>query len=91
MSDVVAVEGVTRRFGANRGVDDISFTVRAGDVFGFLGPNGAGKSTTIRLLLGLYRRDSGGLRVFGLDPQRDPAGVHQGSATCPANWRSIRA
>jgi len=77
VSDVVVVEGVTRRFGANRGVDDIGFTVGAGEVFGFLGPNGAGKSTTIRLLLGLYRRDSGSLRVFGLDPQQDPVEVHR--------------
>ena len=77
MSNAVAVEHVTRRFGAHRGVDDVSFDVRIGEVFGFLGPNGAGKSTTIRLLLGLYRRTSGHLRVFGLDPQEDPVEVHR--------------
>ena len=76
MSDVIAVDGLTRRFGVVRGVTDVSFRVHAGEVFGFLGPNGAGKSTTIRLLLGLYRPTSGSARVFGLDPQRDPVGLH---------------
>lgn len=75
MPDVVAVENLTRSFGAARGVSDISFQVSAGEVFGFLGPNGAGKTTTIRLLLGLYRRSSGQVRVFGLDPERDPVGI----------------
>jgi ABC-2 type transport system ATP-binding protein len=76
VSDVIAVEGLTRQFGTVRGVTDVSFRVRPGEVFGFLGPNGAGKSTTIRLLLGLYRRTSGNVRVFGLDPQRDPVPLH---------------
>ena len=44
---VVSVEHLTRRFGSQRGVTDVSFDVAAGEVFGFLGPNGAGKSTTI--------------------------------------------
>ena len=77
VSDVVAVEGVTRTFGARRGVTDVSFTVRAGEVFGFLGPNGAGKSTTIRLMLGLYRRTAGALRVFGADPQDGAVEIHR--------------
>ena len=74
---VVVVEGLTKRFGSNRGVCDVSFEVASGEVFGFLGPNGAGKSTTIRLLLGLYRPDAGRMRVFGLDPTRDGVAIHR--------------
>jgi ABC-2 type transport system ATP-binding protein len=74
---VVAVDGLTKRFGANRGVDELCFEVAAGEVFGFLGPNGAGKSTTIRLLLGLYRPSSGRIRVFDLDPTRDGVALHR--------------
>jgi ABC-2 type transport system ATP-binding protein len=74
---VVTIDGLTRRFGSRRGVTDVSFEVRAGEVFGFLGPNGAGKSTTIRLLLGLYRADSGTMSVLGLDPQRDAVALHR--------------
>ena len=74
---VVKVERLTRRFGANRGIDQVSFQIGPGEVFGFLGPNGAGKSTTIRLLLGLYRPDSGRMWVFGSDPNRDAAAIHR--------------
>ena len=74
---VIAVEGLTRRFGGRRGVTDVSFEVRAGEVFGYLGPNGAGKSVTIRLLLGLYHPTSGRAEVFGLDPRRDAVEIHR--------------
>jgi ABC-2 type transport system ATP-binding protein len=73
---VVAVDGLTKRFGANIGVRHVSFSVHRGEVFGFLGPNGAGKSTTIRLLLGLYRPSAGRIRVFDLDPSRDSVAIH---------------
>jgi ABC-2 type transport system ATP-binding protein len=73
----VSVEGLTRRFGAYRGIEQVSFAIGAGEVFGFLGPNGAGKSTTIRLLLGLYRPTSGRIRVFGMDPSRDSVPIHR--------------
>lgn len=77
MSDVIAVERLTRMFGSRRGVTEISFEVAAGEVFGFLGPNGAGKSTTIRLLLGLYRPTSGRMGVLGFDPARDSVAIHR--------------
>ena len=77
MAHVVAVERLTRRFGAHRGVTEITFEVRAGEVFGFLGPNGAGKSTTIRLLMGLYRPTSGRMRVLDLDPTCDSVTIHR--------------
>ena len=77
MTTAVRVEHLTRRFGARRGVTDVSFEVDVGEVFGFLGPNGAGKSTTIRLLLGLYRATSGRMRVLDLDPISDSVAIHR--------------
>ncbi|MEO6886988.1 MAG: ABC transporter ATP-binding protein [Jatrophihabitantaceae bacterium] len=77
MSAVVQVDGLTRTFGARRGITDVTFDVEQGEVFGFLGPNGAGKSTTLRLLLGLYRPTSGTASVFGLHPMRDSVEIHR--------------
>lgn len=79
----IEVTSVTKSFGRHRGVCDVSFDVRAGEVFGFLGPNGAGKSTTIRLLLGLYRPTAGRLRVYGHDPSADPVAVHRAVGYLP--------
>ena len=71
----IEVRRLTRRFGAFTAVDDLSFSVRPGEVFGFLGSNGAGKSTTIRMLCGLLRPTSGSARVGGIDVGVDPEGV----------------
>lgn len=71
----ITVDRLTKRFGSFVAVDDFSLQVDRGDVHGFLGPNGAGKSTTIRVLLGLYRRDGGDVQVLGLDPQARAAEV----------------
>ena len=59
------VENVTKRFGEFTAVDDLSFDVRAGRVFGFLGPNGAGKTTTIRMIVGITAPDEGRIELFG--------------------------
>ena len=64
---VLSAENLTKRFGDREAVADVSFEVRAGEVFGFLGPNGAGKTTTIRMLVGLARPDRGRVRIRGLD------------------------
>ena len=64
----IVVEGLTKSFGSFMAVDHVSFTVKAGDVFGWLGPNGAGKTTTIRMLLGLIKPTSGSASVLGFDP-----------------------
>ena len=68
----VTVDHLTRRFGTFTAVDDVSFSVPRGEIFGFLGPNGAGKSTTIKMLCGLLAPTSGTGRVHGLDIGRDP-------------------
>ncbi len=67
MTDLIQVSNLTKRYGANRGIQDVSFTIQEGEVFGFLGPNGAGKTTTIRTLMGLLKPTSGQARIGGLD------------------------
>jgi ABC-2 type transport system ATP-binding protein len=67
VTDAVVVSGLTRRFGDFVAVDDVSFTVAAGEIFAFLGPNGAGKTTTIRMLAGLLPPTAGTARVAGYD------------------------
>ncbi len=71
----IDVRGLTRRFGSFVAVNDLSFDVRPGEIFGFLGANGAGKSTTIRMLCGLLRPTSGTATVGGVDVSQDPEGV----------------
>jgi ABC-2 type transport system ATP-binding protein len=71
----IEVKNLTRRFGNFVAVNDVSFEVRAGEIFGFLGSNGAGKSTTIRMLCGLLQPTSGTATVGGIDVIRDPEGV----------------
>jgi drug efflux transport system ATP-binding protein len=74
-ADAIAVQDLTRKFGAFTAVDRVSFSVRPGEIFGFLGANGAGKSTTIRMLCGLLKPTSGSATVGGVDVRRDPEGV----------------
>jgi ABC-2 type transport system ATP-binding protein len=64
---MIVLQGLTKEFSNGRGIFDLSFTVPAGEVFGYLGPNGAGKSTTIRHLMGFLRPDSGSARINDLD------------------------
>lgn len=66
-SPAIEVDGLTKKFGSFVAVNNISFTVPRGEIFGFLGPNGAGKTTTIRMLLGLLTPTSGSAKVVGLD------------------------
>ncbi len=73
----VEVENLVKRFGDFVAVDNVSFTVRRGEVFGFLGPNGAGKSTIIRILCGLLRPTSGVGHVSGFDISTEPEAIRR--------------
>jgi ABC-2 type transport system ATP-binding protein len=73
---VVVAEGLTKFYGATRGIEGLAFEVWSGEVFGYLGPNGAGKSTTIRTMLDCIRPTSGRVRIFGLDPRADAPAIH---------------
>ena len=64
---MIECEGLTRRFGTFTAVDDVSFEVAKGSIFGFLGPNGSGKSTVIRMLCGILEPTAGKARIGGLD------------------------
>ncbi|MBB3111916.1 ABC-2 type transport system ATP-binding protein [Paenibacillus phyllosphaerae] len=64
---MLTVERLTKRFAGGKGIEDVSFQVEKGEVFGFLGPNGAGKSTTIRHILGFMKPDAGRVTVQGMD------------------------
>ncbi|WP_285318283.1 ABC transporter ATP-binding protein [Pseudarthrobacter sp. lyk4-40-TYG-27] len=74
---MVQLSGLTKRFGRNTALDDVTLTIGPGEVFGYLGPNGAGKTTTIRLLMGMLRPTSGTAAVLGLDAWRQARDVHR--------------
>jgi len=73
----IETEGLTKRFGSLKAVDQLSFEVGEGEVFGLLGPNGAGKTTTVRVLACLISPSEGSARVGGYDIRRDPMKVRQ--------------
>ncbi len=77
MPPAVSVANLSKRFGDFTAVDNISFTVASGEIFGFLGPNGSGKTTTIRILLGLLHPTSGQATVLGYDVIHHPEQIAQ--------------
>jgi ABC-2 type transport system ATP-binding protein len=83
VADVIVAEQLTKYYGKQRGVIELSFSVPPGEIFGFLGPNGAGKTTTIRTMLDFIRPTSGRMSVFGLDSHRDSIEVHRRSGYLP--------
>jgi ABC-2 type transport system ATP-binding protein len=75
METAVVFDRVSKRFGQAQAVDDVSFEVRRGEMFGLIGPDGAGKTTTIRLMCGLIGADAGSIEVLGRNPVRDHRAV----------------
>lgn len=92
---VVTVQRLQKSYGGHLVVDNVTFDVYAGEIFGLLGPNGAGKTTTIECIEGLRQADDGRLQVLGLDPQwprdtnqlRERTGVQLQSTTLPSRIR----
>ena len=89
---VIAVEHLHKAYGSTVAVDDVSFSVGAGEIFGILGRNGAGKTTTVECLLGLRVPDGGHLSVLGLNPQETAisctSGSEPSSSRAPCHPRS---
>ncbi|HET7120904.1 MAG TPA: ABC transporter ATP-binding protein [Solirubrobacterales bacterium] len=85
-SAAIETAALTKRYGRHRGIEDVSFTVHPGEVFGFLGPNGAGKTTTIRTLLDLIHPTSGSARLFGLDSRRDSVAIRSRLGNLPGDF-----
>ncbi len=77
MTPVIDVRHLHKRYGDTVAVDDVSFSVQPGEIFGILGPNGAGKTTTVECVEGLRAPDGGTISVLGLDPRRDRAELTQ--------------
>src|SRR5690625_2201716 len=90
MTEVVKVQVVQKNFGAVESLRDVSFTVEPGEVVGFIGPNGSGKTTTIRILLGVIKRDDGEAKIFGKDVWRDSFVIQKYISYVPVNvWRNL--
>jgi ABC-2 type transport system ATP-binding protein len=93
MSTIVDCEHVVKRYGNITAVDDVSFHIEEGEIFGMVGPNGAGKTTTIECLEGLRKPDGGMIRVLGIDPQseghtlRERTGIQLQSSNLPDRMR----
>jgi ABC-2 type transport system ATP-binding protein len=77
MTSVIEVRGLRKQYGDTVAVEDVSFTVAEGEIFGILGPNGAGKTTTVECVEGMRKPDGGEISVLGLDPVRDHAELTQ--------------
>src|SRR5213596_1515939 len=75
MSEIIKIQNLTKYFNEVKAVDDLSFSVSEGEIYGFLGQNGAGKSTTIRMLLSLVKPTSGSIQLFGKDLASDRSAI----------------
>lgn len=84
MENRIEIQNLTKNYGKHRGVENVSFSVREGEIFGFLGPNGAGKSTTIRSMLGLIKYDHGHIMINGLDAKKDKEKILQDIGYMPS-------
>jgi ABC-2 type transport system ATP-binding protein len=82
----IETRGLTKFYGAERGIEDVSMTVEPGEVFGFLGPNGAGKTTTIRTLLDLLHPTRGSATIFGLDSRRESVAIRARLGNLPGDF-----
>lgn len=83
-NNVIDIQNLTKQYGKQRGIDNVSFSVEKGEIFGFIGPNGAGKSTTIRTLLALIHSTSGSATIFGKDCIEDAPSIAQNIGYLPS-------
>src|SRR6187551_899286 len=83
---VIETDGLTKLYGKARGIEDVTFSVEPGEVFGFLGPNGAGKTTAIRTLLDMLHPTRGSARIFGLDSHRDSVAIRARLGNLPGDF-----
>lgn len=83
---VIATDRLTKFYGSQRGIEDVTMAIEPGEVFGFLGPNGAGKTTAIRTLLDLLHPTRGSARIFGLDSRRDSVAIRARTGNLPGDF-----
>jgi ABC-2 type transport system ATP-binding protein len=94
MDTVINVENLSHQYGSQQALNNLSFQVNHGEVFGLLGPNGAGKTTSVRLLNGMFEATSGHLQVMGFDPKSDGEKIREGSGVLtetPALYERLTA
>lgn len=85
MTEIAKIEGLQKKFGKYQALSNVTFTIKAGEVVGFIGPNGSGKSTTIRILLGILKRDGGRADIFGKDVWKDSFDIHKRVSYVPGD------
>ena len=85
----IEVSQLTRMYGDQKAVDDISFSLNKGEIVGFLGPNGAGKSTTMKIITGYIRPDKGTAVVSGINVQQDPLSAKRKIGYLPESGSSL--
>src|SRR5579872_1356223 len=73
----IAVEHLFKKYGEFVAVNDVSFSIHEGEIFGIIGPNGAGKTTTVECISGLRVPDSGSISIYGVSPQRDRDSIRE--------------
>jgi ABC-2 type transport system ATP-binding protein len=83
---VIETDGLTKLYGKARGIEDVTFSIQAGEVFGLLGPNGAGKTTAIRTLLDLLHPTCGSATIFGLDSRRESVAIRARLGNLPGDF-----
>ena len=81
---VIMLDGLTKSYGKHRGIENLTYSVLPGEIFGFIGPNGAGKTTTIRTLMGLLKPTSGNATIFGLDCTQHAAEIAKNVGYLPS-------
>ncbi|WP_445264408.1 ATP-binding cassette domain-containing protein, partial [Staphylococcus aureus] len=85
MEEVVKINGLQKKFGNFKALNNVSFTVNKGETLGFIGPNGAGKSTTLRILLGAIKRDAGEAEIFSNDVWKESLKIHKRISYVPGD------
>ncbi len=83
--DIIETKNLTKYYGKIKGIEDVTLSVKKGEIFGFLGPNGAGKTTAIRTLLGFLKPTSGKAYIFGLDIEEDGIEIKQDIGYIPGD------
>jgi ABC-2 type transport system ATP-binding protein len=80
---IIEIKDLTKYYGKHQALYKVNLKVEEGEVYGFIGPNGAGKSTTLRIILGMLRKNGGEVRLMGQDPWRDAVQLHRRLAYVP--------
>ena len=83
--NIIEIKGLSKSYGKQVALEGVNLNVKKGEVYGFIGPNGAGKSTTIRILLGMLKKDGGVVKILGKDPWDNAVEIHKKIAYIPGD------